>query len=228
MGISGKFLAVAALAILAGAAPALAELREVSVRPAAVSNRPEGQGVSPTWTLLRKPELVRALRGGGYTIACRHGITDWSQNDRSEAVDRPDERRLQRNLTEAGLAQAREIGAAIRALRIPVATIQSSFYLRTREFAALAFLGILTIDGDLLSRGEPEPRFRAILGALPPPGANAALVTHHNIYYSAGLISSNELEEGGCLIVKPDGARGFAIIAHLAPRDWTELARDFR
>src|SRR6185295_13955779 len=134
MRISGKFLALAALAIIAGGAPAWAELLEVKERPAAVPNTPEGQGVSPTWTTLKKAELVRALRGGGHVIVCRHGMTDWKQNDRPEAVVNPDDRSLQRNLTEAGAAQGRAIGAAIQALKIPIVSIKSTYFLRTRHF----------------------------------------------------------------------------------------------
>ena len=66
---------------------------------------------------LRGPALVEALRRGGYVLYFRHAATDFSQSD-------TDTRNLancrtQRNLTKAGREDARAIGRAIRALRIP-------------------------------------------------------------------------------------------------------------
>jgi broad specificity phosphatase PhoE len=45
----------------------------------------------------------------------------------------------QRNLDEAGRAQARRIGQQVRALGVPVAAVWSSQWCRTRETARLAF-----------------------------------------------------------------------------------------
>ena len=61
--------------------------------------------------------LVRALRAGGLTLYFRHAATDFSQNDR--AMTSHGECATQRNLSEAGRAQAREIGEAIRAIAGP-------------------------------------------------------------------------------------------------------------
>src|SRR5256885_13448101 len=58
--------------------------------------------------------LVAALRAGGLVLACRHGATD------HEARDRGPDRASQRNLTDEGVRQAPAIGAAIRALGIPI------------------------------------------------------------------------------------------------------------
>src|SRR6185503_2092474 len=63
-------------------------------------------------------QLVDALRSGGHVIYFRHGATDQSQTD-------SDPNNLancatQRNLTDAGRAQAQTIGTAFRTLGIPV------------------------------------------------------------------------------------------------------------
>ena len=55
--------------------------------------------------------LVAALRRGGYVLYLRHTSTDFSQNDR--AMTGYADCATQRNLTDAGRAEAREIGAAL-------------------------------------------------------------------------------------------------------------------
>ena len=89
------------------------------------------------------PNLVTALQGGGYVIYFRHAETDFSQTD-------TDTRNLadcstQRNLIPEGRADARAIGQAFRALRIPVGRVLASKYCRTRQTARLAFGRVRTI-----------------------------------------------------------------------------------
>jgi phosphohistidine phosphatase SixA len=58
----------------------------------------------------------------------------------------------QRNLTDAGRADARAIGAAIRALGIPIGRVLASPFCRTRETAELIF-GRATVSNAV--RGGP-------------------------------------------------------------------------
>src|SRR5258706_9621035 len=81
--------------------------------------------------------LVTALRAGGLTLYVRHGATDLSQSDRQG--DRYEDCSKQRNLTDAGRTQAVAIGAAIRALGLPVGEVLASPFCRTMETARLAF-----------------------------------------------------------------------------------------
>ena len=81
--------------------------------------------------------LVRALRGGGYTLYFRHTATDFSQHDR--AMTGYAECATQRNLSDAGRAQARAIGEAIRALGLPVGEVIASPFCRTMETGRLMF-----------------------------------------------------------------------------------------
>ena len=82
--------------------------------------------------------LVDALRQGGYVLYLRHTSTDFGQND--DAMTDFANCAQQRNLTDAGRAEAREIGAAHASeLRIPVGPILASPYCRTLESARLVF-----------------------------------------------------------------------------------------
>ncbi|MEA2514504.1 MAG: hypothetical protein QOJ59_3991 [Thermomicrobiales bacterium] len=152
--------------------------------------------------------LVGALRAGGYVIYFRHASTDFSQTD----ADRQDlaDCSTQRNLDEAGSADARAIGTAFRALAIPVGDVLSSEYCRIRETAELAF-GRVTPSRDLTSRasttGEAEraERIEALRGLLstpPPTGVNTVLVGHlFNLQDATGI----SIAEGEAAIFLPQG-----------------------
>ena len=60
---------------------------------------------------------------GGLTLYFRHTATDFSQND--AAMTTHEACATQRNLSQAGRAQARDIGAAIRRMQLPVVQASS-------------------------------------------------------------------------------------------------------
>ena len=62
-------------------------------------------------------ELVEALREGGYVVYLRHAATDRSKED--DPVLDLDDCATQRNLSEDGRDQSREIGEAFRRARDP-------------------------------------------------------------------------------------------------------------
>jgi hypothetical protein len=63
------------------------------------------------------PSIVATLREGGLVLYMRHTSTDFSQND--AAMTSYEDCAHQRNLTEKGRAEAREIGAQLKRLAIP-------------------------------------------------------------------------------------------------------------
>lgn len=174
--------------------------------------------------------LADALRDGGYVIYFRHAATDFSQAD----TDRQNlaNCRAQRNLSAGGRRQARAIGEAFAALRIPVGPILVSRYCRTIDTAQLAF-GRATPTWDLTALpqapndAERERRIAALqrlLATRPPAGASAVLVSHlFNIQAAANL----SIAEGEAAIFEPDGAR-YRLAARVLPDQWTELARRSR
>ena len=155
---------------------------------------------------LAGPDLLAALRNGGFVIYFRHARTDFSQDD----TDLSDLSNCatQRNLSAEGRTQARLIGDAIATLAIPIGDILSSELCRTRGPAELAF-GEATPAPDLTSFGtagsevEEEERvaaLRRLLATPPAPGSNTVLVGHlFNIQAAAGI----SLAEGQAAIFRP-------------------------
>lgn len=173
---------------------------------------------------LRGAELLTALRGGGFIIYVRHADTDHQQKD-VRPLNLADCTQ-QRNLTDRGREHARAIGAAIRALAIPVGPILASPYCRTIETAELAFGAAERADAlrdpGRAPAGSPArfPALRARLSAAPPAGTNAVLVGHAYPFYS--LVGGQFLDEGQAAVVRPRGA-GFEVVARVGLEEWREL-----
>jgi phosphohistidine phosphatase SixA len=171
--------------------------------------------------------LVEDLRRGGHVIFLRHGLTDHSERDVLGAPMHDCAR--QRNLTEAGREQARQIGEAIRALGIPVGEVVSSEYCRCLETARLAF-GRADPDPDLT--GLPGPgreaeherqvaALRVLLSAPPAPGTNRVVVGHgKSMAAAAGL----EPDEGEAVVVAPLPGGGFEQAGRIPASVWPRLA----
>lgn len=167
-------------------------------------------------------ELLQALRNGGYILYFRHTATDFSQSD--EAMTSVEDCASQRNLTEAGRAQARAIGEAIRALAIPVGDVMASPYCRTVETGMLMF-GRVEKSNDV--RGGPRTAdsheryagLRKLLSTSPPAGTNLAIASHGNPFYA--VAGPPNLAEGEAAVVRPLG-NAFEIVARIRPERWVE------
>jgi phosphohistidine phosphatase SixA len=167
--------------------------------------------------------LVGTLRDGGNVLVVRHAIAD-AEINRQELLRSC---LLQRNLTEQGRAQAREIGEGIRALRIPIGDVRASPMCRTRDTARLAF-GRVTPDRDLLLPGvigtaaDDERRaraMRAMVEDLPPAGENTVLVTHTGNIGSA--LGEETVAEGEVLVY----GEGAELIGRIPAEKWADLVR---
>jgi phosphohistidine phosphatase SixA len=171
----------------------------------------------------REARLVSALREGGLVIAFRHALTDQSYD--REAGDYADCSK-QRNLSRDGRRQAREVGQALRELRIPVGEVLSSPYCRTRDTAQLAF-GRVRISRTLLpARGEDDPklaRFERLLGRAPKPGTDIVLVGHNDTMLAAANL---ELPEAGAAIFRPAGGGRYQLVGTVEPARWPVLVRE--
>lgn len=130
----------------------------------------------------RADDLLDRLRAGGLVMMMRHAQTVPGTGD--PPGFRLDDCATQRNLGEAGRAQARAIGARLRAERVPVGAVRTSAWCRCRETATLLDLGpvqhLQPLDSFFEDRSQRE-RHRegmiAFIAAWRGPG-NAILVTH--------------------------------------------------
>ena len=184
----------------------------------------QGQALAPK---LVGPELVEALRQGGYTIILRHAAT-------SDYVPEPGSLdyancKTQRNLSEAGRAQAKALGRAFTALGIQLDEVISSPYCRCLDTAKLAFgrakkLELLSV-GDSLSYEEKDARgkkIRAMLNAKPAVGKNTILITHTgNLLYSFGLQGR---PEGIAHVFRPSSFGPATYMGRMLIEDWVTLA----
>jgi len=177
----------------------------------------DGQPSAPATT-----PLVRSLQAGGLTLLMRHALTDADINQQ----ERLGSCATQRNLTLAGREQARAIGRAIRALRIPIGKVRASPVCRTRDTARLAF-GRATLDRMLVSPGfvgteaDDRRRLRALRAFVRRPaqaGQNTVLVTHTpNIRAASG---EETVAEGETLVL----GRGGRIVGRITAEQWPTLA----
>lgn len=165
-------------------------------------------------------EAVTLLRGGGYVLYFRHAATDFGQND-TEMTSFED-CGTQRNLTDRGREDARAIGAAIRALRIPIGQVRASPYCRTVETATLAFGRAeksQAVRGGPAQPDSPEryAALRKLLALRPARGVNDVIVSHGNPFVA--LTGPPYLAEGEAAIVAPAND-GFRVVARIKVDEW--------
>lgn len=163
--------------------------------------------------------LIAKLRYGGHVLLCRHAITDRSRPD-ARRVDYA-ERSTQRNLSDAGVRQARELGEQLRRLAIPVGEVLASPYFRTMESGELAF-GRVTAHDDLAFAGDDDA-FRTLLSAPPADGVNRILISHAGrIFRVIARSDAGPLEEGDCIVVEPR-KDSFEVLGHIGADEWASL-----
>jgi len=169
------------------------------------------------------PELLAELRKGGYVIYFRHTSTDFSRDDaRSKSDDDCDN---QRPLTDRGRAEARDIGAAFKELRIPVGRVLASPRCRTMETARLAF-GAPEKSSE--ARAGPalpgsDDRYaplRTLLSTPVKPGTNTVIASHGNPFYATA--GAPYLAEGEAAVIRPLG-KDFEIMARVRHDGWRRL-----
>jgi phosphohistidine phosphatase SixA len=168
-------------------------------------------------------ELIKRLQAGGYTLHFRHAITD-SHSDDGAAAD--DDCARQRNLSEAGRAQARAIGESIRALNVPVGATLAGPRCRTMETARL-MIGRAQSDWEVRGGGLDRadyPGLRRLLSTQVPPGTNQILIGHGHQFLTVAKTAS-ELGEGDAAVVLGLGREGFRVIGTLRSGDWANALR---
>ena len=126
--------------------------------------------------------LVAAIQDGGKVIYLRHAATNQQEVDTGRLGDRGG----QRNLAPAGIGQARNLGLALRALRVPLNEILASPVFRARDTAELAFgADQVTVTMNLVADEYAGDQVRVMIEATrrllrtpPGPGMNRVLVGH--------------------------------------------------
>jgi phosphohistidine phosphatase SixA len=165
--------------------------------------------------------LLRALRQGGYTILLRHARTDYTSKDDPNYSNT--DRTTQRNLSGAGVADAKAIGLVMRNAGIRFSEIASSPMFRTMETAEMAF-GAPTAAPELRTlAGTAEQR--ALLARAPAPGTNRALVTHHFVIerWVPGIRPGDIAESEGVVLSAGAGDE-IQLVGRFKLADWARLS----
>ena len=185
----------------------------------------QGAAASAAPAMLTGAPLLAALRKGGYILYFRHTSTDFGQND--ERMTGYEDCARQRNLTDAGRAEARAIGAAIRNLGIPIGEVLASPFCRTRETGELIFGRAMATPA---VRGGPaqtdDDRYadlKLLLSAPVPGGVNLAITSHGNPYRA--VVGGAYLAEGEAAVIEPRGKEGFSVVARIRKDEWSALAK---
>ena len=151
------------------------------------------------------------MQDGNKVIYLRHAATDQKEVDTGRLGDRAG----QRNLSPAGLTQARALGDAFRSLHIPMGEILASPVFRARDTAELAFgADQIEVSMDIVADDYAGPNLRAmlqatsrLLRAFTPPGDNRILVGHRTPLELVLKRSFPDtvLPEGAMAVFLPDG-----------------------
>jgi broad specificity phosphatase PhoE len=158
------------------------------------------------WALLAK---------GGQVLMIRHGLTTPGVGD--PPGFRLEDCATQRNLSEEGRAEARKLGAALKARGIRVGEVLASPWCRCVETARLAFGRSTRWDALSNLFGRPQ-NVEAQLKALRPRVAahrgrdNLVLVTHGSTTYALSGVSP---ATGEIVILTPGGKDGFRVAGRL-------------
>jgi hypothetical protein len=176
-----------------------------------------------------RSRTIKTLRDGGVAVLCRHGNTNWAEQDVYGNAYSPEQRKdlgAQRKLSELGRAEGRAINAALKQHGITVSAAFSTWWNRTNEFGALIAGVTPTVTADL--GGAPT-----ISGAVYQTMVNDAakrpgitvLSAHAEPLGSMDVLRGAPFREGDCVILKATSDKSFAVLTHLVPGQWAQLAR---
>lgn len=183
--------------------------------------------------LLRTEPLIALMKRGGTVLVIRHERTEVPSSGDDYA--QPTNCAVQRNLSVAGQAGARETGYALKVLGVRFGKVLASPMCRTMETARLIF-GRVDASPRLMHGDDSRGRTNAVIGTelraqveevRPAPGVNDVVVSH------IGNIAEGYryfLTEGEIAVMQrgPDGTMrlvGRAIPSDLGPYARIALAR---
>jgi broad specificity phosphatase PhoE len=181
--------------------------------------------------------IVLSLKDGGHVIVLRHFATDESQKD--VYPFRFDDMTAQRQLSEKGRETAREVGAAIKKLGVPIGEIYTSKLNRAVETGRLMTgedvspLEALSDSGagSASAMANPEGKnakagqaLRDLVAAPPKAGANNLVITHKTNIADAFGKDLSDVREGEALIYKPSPSGPSVLITRVQASEWIAQA----
>ena len=167
---------------------------------------------------LQGPQLLAALKRGGYVVYFRHTGTDFSKND--SAMKSLDDCENQRLLSEQGRRDAVAIGERIRALGLPVGEALASPFCRTMDHARLMLVNVTPRNEVREAQDGDYAGLKQLLAAPVARGSNRWIVGHGNPFRA--VAGAPHLAEGEAAVIRP-GTTGWTVVARLLVADWQTL-----
>ncbi|MEH2597400.1 phosphohistidine phosphatase SixA [Bradyrhizobium sp. AZCC 1577] len=177
--------------------------------------------------------LVASLKGCGYVIVFRHGATDDSQKDIYPF--KFDDMSAQRQLSEKGRTLARELGAALAKLGIPIGEVYTSQLNRAVETGKLlSGKDVSPVDaltdsgaGSASAMANPDGKnakigraVRDLVNAPLKAGVNNVVVTHKTNVADAFGKEFGDIREGEALVYKTGGSGPAVLVTRVQPGEW--------
>ena len=216
---------------IAGSACALAFITWILAAPAAAQQFQQvpppaaGRSALPA-TPMSGQQLLSELRKGGYVVYFRHTSTDFSRDDSRSKSDEDCDN--QRPLADKGREEARQIGAVIRELKIPIEKVLASPRCRTMEAAMLAFGRAERANEARGGPATPDSAdryldLRRLFSTPVKPGANLVISSHGNPFYATA--GAPYPAEGEAAVIRPLG-KDFEIVARVKHDAWRVLVKN--
>jgi Histidine phosphatase superfamily (branch 1) len=184
-------------------------------------------------------ELISALKQGGYVVVFRHGATDDGQKDIYPFNF--DDMKAQRQLSEKGRDMARQIGAAVKKLGIPIGEIYTSRLNRAIETGKLLSgkdvrpVDALTDSGAgsasaMANPGGGNPKgglgLREMVNAAPGAGTNTFIVTHKTNIADAFGKQAGDVQEGEAFVYRSSASAASVFVTRVKAAFWIDQAAD--
>lgn len=186
----------------------------------------QAKGVPDPTYELKGDALMRALKGGGYTLLFRHMARDADITELGDKIVISD-CSTQIPLSTLGRAQAQSVGNALRKLQIPIGETIASPFCRTMESARL-IAGTARAENmvagrkadDFNAENDFAPLVKVIL-TPPAAGTNRIIVGHNSAFTQ--IEGGPYQQEGEAAVFRAiDGRR--VLIARLRVEDWQTYA----
>jgi len=175
--------------------------------------------------------VVKSLQAGGYVIVFRHGATNRDMADTDPL--NLDNVAKQRQLSERGRQQARDLGTAFKTLQIPIGQVYTSRFYRAVETGRLVSSKevITTADvsegGQVVTPIENDRRaaaFRQLVATPPAPGTNTLIVSHKPNILDAFGKDWFDVREGEASVFRPEAGK-YVLVGKLQATEWLDLAK---
>lgn len=176
--------------------------------------------------------LVRALREGGLLLWVRHTERDDRPGTVTPAQAASHDCAAQSELSATGRQHAGEIGAAMRALNLPIGAVRTARLCRTEATGRLLNIAPVTDDDRLdasstwVNRGGAAAEQHATLQVLseqPPAGKDVVLISSALDIPQPQPAVLRELRPGETAVFRPGLAGKATLLARIGESAWPKL-----